>query len=114
SLALLWLGRGAVLWQFPGIRDKLWITWDVWSELLWHLDTILSLVILKDTANSSLGSAESRVQAVHVLLGNLLSGCGTKTDFKVAGLVVQAVRARHKFLVLTLVWDPGPEIVLFG
>lgn len=74
---------------------------------------IFSLVVLQDTAEGALGGTQGRVQSVHV--GLLQIGCllDTVADLQGARLVVKAVGAGHKLLVLLLEWEPGLQIVLF-
>ena len=115
-LLTLWrcLGGSRVLWELLGELDISWSTWQVLAEWLWDVETILILEVLEQAAQRSLSGAQRRVKCVHVLLLDLSLELVSETDLESAGLIVRAVRAGDKLLVLALVWEPGLKIVLLG
>lgn len=75
---------------------------------------VRGLVVLHDTAQSTLGSAQSGVQAVNVLLDVVSLGDSTVSNVKVSALVVGTVGARNELLVLSLEGEPRLQVVLLG
>jgi hypothetical protein len=68
---------------------------------------IFFLVVLQNTAQGALGSTQGRVQGVDVGLLQIGSLLDTVSDLQGTRLVVKAVGARHKLLVLFLEGEPG-------
>lgn len=110
----LGLQAGGVLGQFLGERKELGLARNVLLQDLGNVDTILGLVVLKNTAQSSLGGAEGRVEGVDVrlLVARVSLLLLAVTDLKLAGLVIEAVGARDELLVLALEGEPSLKIVL--
>lgn len=112
----LCLQAGRILGKLFDERQEFGLARNVFLENLGHVETIRCLVVLKNTAQSSLSGAESGVESMDVCF--LVAGIGllllAESDFELAGLVVGAVGARNELLVLTLERKPGLEIVLLG
>ncbi len=75
---------------------------------------IFFLVVLQNTAQGALGSTQGRVQGVHVGLLQIGRLLDTISDLQGTRLVVKAVGARNKLLVLFLEGEPGLQIVFLG
>jgi len=78
------------------------------------LDTLVSLTVLKDAAESTLSGDKSAVKHVDVSLLGIVLLLGAKTDLKSTRLIVSAVRARHKLTEFLEAREPGLKIVLLG
>ena len=72
------------------------------------------MVVLENAAKRALGGTESRVESVHIGLLQISGLLGTVTDLQSAGLVIGAVGAGDKFLVLLLEGEPSLQVVLLG
>ena len=64
-LALCLQARG-ILGKLLDIRQELWLTGEVLAQHLRHLDAVLTLVVLENTAKGTLSGAQSAVQGVAV------------------------------------------------
>lgn len=71
-----------------------------------------SLIIFKNAAKSSCCGTQCRVQTVNIFLLRVSLRFSTKPDLQRPGLVVRAIGARNKFLVFSLKWKPGFQIIL--